>query len=200
MPLCARCSGIYLSFVLTLVVLFIVFRKAHRGGQAHGLALAILAIYVASMVFDGLSSYLGFRETDNVIRLFTGSGMGIALAAFTYPMLVGVLLKQGVRKPVFSAGDKSIVLLLLLPLLCVGTYWILGALSGELLLILSVAFIWITFSAVLLVLVAMIPRFENSVETLFDALVPVLISLATAAVLFVILGLAQSYLKSVLIV
>jgi uncharacterized membrane protein len=98
LPLCARCSGMYLGAVLGLVFQSIVGWK--RGKTPHWGIITVLVIFFLAFGVDGSNSYLylikqlrpGFLEQipnlyvpNNVLRLFTGSGMGLAMAVMLFP-------------------------------------------------------------------------------------------------------------------
>jgi uncharacterized membrane protein len=96
LPLCARCSGIYLGALLGVVTLVAAGRT--RAGQLPPPPLlATLAGFVAVMGIDGVNSYLTFfpglphlYEPQNALRLVTGALHGLALAAILYPLFNGV--------------------------------------------------------------------------------------------------------------
>ena len=98
LPLCARCSGMYLGAMTGLVLQSIVGRK--RGKMPHWSILTLLAIFLVAFAVDGSNSYLyllkqvqpGFLPKvpnlyvpNNTLRLLTGSGMGLGMAALLFP-------------------------------------------------------------------------------------------------------------------
>ena len=98
LPLCARCSGMYLGAMTGLVLQSIVGWK--RGKMPHWSILTLLAIFVVAFGIDGSNSYLyllkqvqpGFLPKipnlyvpNNTLRLLTGSGMGLGMAAMLFP-------------------------------------------------------------------------------------------------------------------
>jgi len=98
LPLCARCTGEFYSAGFTLLFFALVSpRKSGMPGWKLG---APLIIFFLAFGIDGSNSYLYLlKQTahgafdnipniyipNNVLRLFTGSGMGIALASILYP-------------------------------------------------------------------------------------------------------------------
>jgi uncharacterized membrane protein len=99
LPLCARCTGEFNAASISLVFQAFVSRKRcklpNRG------ILAVLVIFFLSFAIDGSNSYLALMKTtypgalsnipnlyvtDNTARVFTGSGMGIAMASILFPM------------------------------------------------------------------------------------------------------------------
>lgn len=102
LPLCARCTGEFYAAGLTLLFQMVVSGKRSKL-PSRGVMAVLFGFFVAFGV-DGTNSYLYLlKETgrnsgflaqipnlyvpNNVLRLFTGSGMGIALAAMLYPVI-----------------------------------------------------------------------------------------------------------------
>jgi uncharacterized membrane protein len=99
MPLCARCTGEFNAAAIGLLFQAVVSPRNSRFPR-RGI-LVVLALLFAAFAFDGSNSYLALMKsvsplafagipnlytTSNVTRVFTGSGMGLAMAAILYPM------------------------------------------------------------------------------------------------------------------
>jgi len=98
LPLCARCTGEFYAAGISLLFFAIVSpRKSGMPGWRLG---APLLLFLAAFGIDGTNSFLYLlKQTsggaldqipnlyipNNTLRLFTGSGMGIALASILYP-------------------------------------------------------------------------------------------------------------------
>jgi uncharacterized membrane protein len=98
LPLCARCTGEFYAAGISLLFFAIVSPK--KGGMP-GWKLGIpLLVFLAAFGIDGTNSFLYLlKQTNgnalnaipnlyvpnNTLRLFTGSGMGIALASILFP-------------------------------------------------------------------------------------------------------------------
>lgn len=98
LPLCARCTGEFYAAGISLLFFALVSPK--KGGMP-GWKLGIpLLFFLAAFGIDGTNSFLYLlKQTNgdalnaipnlyvpnNTLRLFTGSGMGIALASILYP-------------------------------------------------------------------------------------------------------------------
>ena len=115
MPLCARCTGEFNAAAIALIF------QAAVGGRksrlpSRGILAALLLFFLAFAV-DGSNSYLallktayagGFANlpnlytTDNVTRVFTGSGMGIAMASVLYPLYNQSIWRKPVEAPVLD--------------------------------------------------------------------------------------------------
>lgn len=76
-PLCARCTGVAVGYAS-----FVVFAAA--GVPAHAVALGVLLNLPAAL--DGGSQALGWRRSNNALRLVTGilcgTGQVLVIAAF----------------------------------------------------------------------------------------------------------------------
>jgi uncharacterized membrane protein len=90
LPLCARCTGMYLGAMLGLAFQAATARR-RTGTPPRGVIL-VLGLMVLAFAVDGLNSYLSLfpgaptvYQPDNTLRLLTGTGMGIAIAAALFP-------------------------------------------------------------------------------------------------------------------
>lgn len=93
LPLCARCTGIYLGIFSSL--LFIAATKRHKANMIPNVIHSlILLLFILTVAFDGLSSYLHLRESNNALRLITGTLYGISL-----PLLLIPLLRYNAQNP-----------------------------------------------------------------------------------------------------
>lgn len=98
LPLCARCTGEFYSAGITL--LFYAFFSKKKSGMPGWILGAPLLLFLIAFGIDGSNSYLyllkqtshgaldaipNLYTPNNTLRLFTGSGMGIALASILFP-------------------------------------------------------------------------------------------------------------------
>jgi uncharacterized membrane protein len=98
LPLCARCTGEF--YAAGLALLFFAFVSPRKSGMPGWKLGAPLILFLIAFGLDGTNSYLyllkqtsgGALENipnlyipNNTLRLFTGSGMGIALASILFP-------------------------------------------------------------------------------------------------------------------
>jgi len=72
LPVCARDTGIYLGFVLSLLVMALIDRGRRRSDLPGWPVMVLGGAMVAIMAWDGITSYAGLRSTTNDIRLVTG--------------------------------------------------------------------------------------------------------------------------------
>ena len=106
-PLCARCTGEFYAAGFALI--FQVFVSGKRSKIPCRSMGAVLVLFFLAFGIDGSNSYLYLlKQTshgaldkipnlyipNNTLRLFTGSGMGIALAAVLYPVINQTLWRE----------------------------------------------------------------------------------------------------------
>ncbi len=107
LPLCARCTGEFYAAGITL--LFLSFTSSKKSGMPGWKLGAPLILFFLAFGIDGSNSYLYLiKQTshgafdnipniyipNNTLRLFTGSGMGIALASVLFPAFNGSAWKK----------------------------------------------------------------------------------------------------------
>jgi uncharacterized membrane protein len=108
-PLCARNSGIYLSFMLTTLYIYFIGRGRAGGLPPWPISL-VLVLFVPIMAVDGFNSLFvdigrqPLYQPDNFVRTLTGMGMGIAIAVMLHLVLVKTLRKDvDDRQPVLRS-------------------------------------------------------------------------------------------------
>jgi uncharacterized membrane protein len=100
LPLCARCTGeFYAAGVALLFQAIVSGRKSKLPSRG---VLAMLVVFFLAFGIDGTNSYIyllkltsagaldhipNLYTPNNILRLFTGSGMGIALGAVLFPVV-----------------------------------------------------------------------------------------------------------------
>lgn len=117
LPLCARCSGMYLGAAVTFV--FYLARGRGKAGVMPAKPLAgILALFFLAWAIDGVNSYLhffpgvkGLYEPTNTLRLVTGSLLGIVMTTIVYAGFNQTVWRDWKPEPALrSAGDLAILL------------------------------------------------------------------------------------------
>jgi uncharacterized membrane protein len=82
---CARDTGIYLGLVFTAAIIYIYYLrvKIKPSGLPPAWALVVCGLLLLPMAVDGASSYIGLRQTTNLLRYITGylAGTGIGFLA-----------------------------------------------------------------------------------------------------------------------
>jgi uncharacterized membrane protein len=194
LPLCARCTGEFFSAGIGL--LFMGFVSGKRSKLPSRGIIAVLILFFLAFGIDGSNSYLYLlKQTspgsldaipnlyipNNVLRLFTGSGMGIALAAVLYPVVNQTLWRELDDRPALEwksfgilVGVIAILDLLVLTdspfvLYLVAYLSALGTLS---LLVIVFSMLWM-----------MIMREDNTYTSLRQLVLPVLSGFTLALLL-----------------
>jgi uncharacterized membrane protein len=128
LPLCARCTGMYLGAMLGLLYQAALGRK--RSGMPHWSVWVALGVMVAVFAVDGLNSYLhlfpgapGIYEPQNWLRLLTGTGMGLVIACALFPAFNQTVWQHADRAPAMP----SLLHLAVLVILALGLDWIVLA-------------------------------------------------------------------------
>jgi uncharacterized membrane protein len=110
MPLCARCTGMYLGVVAAF--LYYAVRRPRAGLYPDKRTFALLGLIALLWAADGLNSYvslfpgeLNLYPPNNVLRLTTGMLLGVALSSVVYPTFHQVAwveweVERALRSPV----------------------------------------------------------------------------------------------------
>jgi uncharacterized membrane protein len=112
LPLCARCTGEFNAAAAALLFqAFVAGKRSRLPGRG---IIVLLAVFFLAFAIDGSNSYLyllkqgmpGSLEQipnlyvpNNTLRLFTGSGMGIAMAAMLFPVVNQTLWRRADDRP-----------------------------------------------------------------------------------------------------
>jgi len=117
-PLCARCSGMYLGALLGLAYQWIVGRR--RTGIPSWKIIVPISLFVLAFIFDGVNSFLSLfpgapvvYQPDNTLRLLTGTGMGLAIAILLYPAFNATVWRKTDPRPAMSSLRYFIALVLI---------------------------------------------------------------------------------------
>lgn len=172
--LCARCSGQYLGFMWGFVLQSVLGKK--KAGFPRRWLAAALGGLILFYLLDGLNSFLhlypGLEDwsvyhPSNLLRLFSGLGMGLAISGFYYPLMGQTIWRDySLEESLQGAGERAVwfggaILLGLLviwenPLL---SYFLILLSTGGLLVLLTLLYsvIWI-----------LVFRKDNSFKSLAD--------------------------------
>jgi uncharacterized membrane protein len=122
LPLCARCSGMYLGALLGVLVQY--FMGKRQGGFSRTW-LIVLCSLGTLFIIDGMNSFLALfldaaplYPPQNWIRLFTGWSVGLLIAALIYPIFSqtawqdwdpGTILDRKVPSLILISGSLLII-------------------------------------------------------------------------------------------
>jgi uncharacterized membrane protein len=138
---CSRDAGLLVSF-FSLVLVLSLLRGRDKAGMPPWPLLAAGAAGVLFLAWDGLTSYLGFRDSGNTLRFLSGFAAGAGLALPAAALINGEVFSGDRSKKVGSSpADLAVVclvggavLLLYLwrpaPLFRVGQLWLLASMLG----------------------------------------------------------------------
>ncbi len=195
-PVCARDTGIYLGFMISLVFISAIHRRSRPREFPAPPGWIAIALMIGAMGIDGVSSYAGFRTTTNDLRLITGLLAGYAIAALLTPMLNDELWRTGSKERVLDPPWRLLAWLGTVPVAFVairyGAPW-LGI--GYPLIV--AATIVITLTSVNLVMVCLMPPFERKADRLTDAWVAILVAVAMSLLEIWLSGLLRLWLESI---
>jgi uncharacterized membrane protein len=202
LPLCARCTGEFYAAAFTMIFLAITSkRKSGMPGWKLGTPLII---FFLAFGIDGSNSYLYLlKQTshgaldnipnlyipNNILRLFTGSGMGIALGAMIFPAFNQSAWKTYDSAPALDwkklAAIIAAVILINLLVLTENEFilWPIGLLSalGALsLLVIVFSMAWV-----------LIMREENAFDSISQMWIPFLAGITLALILISVIDLLR---------
>ena len=109
MPLCARCTGMYLVAFVAFAFFFLKRRMAAGKPFSVGQA-ALTSLMILPVGIDGVGSYLGIWESSQMMRVLSGSLVG-AVAPGLLLLAVNFQPTEENKQPVY---EKTTELLLLL--------------------------------------------------------------------------------------
>ncbi len=179
LPLCVRCTGVYLGALGGLAILLAAGRG--RASRLPGRsALAVMGLFVVLTSVDGLNSYLhlfpgyvGPYEPQSWLRLVTGSLAGLSMIHLIGPVFNAVAWARPDPRPVLRSvgelGGMLVVIFLLDALVLLENPTVLLVLG-----LLTAAGPVIVLTMVWTVIVLSFTRRENSARSWADLAVPLI--------------------------
>lgn len=187
LPLCARCSGMYLG-ALFGVLAVAAMGRARAGGLPPLSVSAVLVGFMALMAVDGVNSYLTFLpklphlyEPNNLLRLVTGTLNGMAMGVFLYPVFNQTIWRHWDNRRAV-ASLRELAGLVLLGAVLVGLILSENPMVLYPLALLSAMGVLALLLMVNITLVLLVTRRENRAEDWRGALVPMCLGLTLAIV------------------
>jgi uncharacterized membrane protein len=108
-PLCARCTGMFLGGLLSLIFIG---RMGRRGDMPDLKTSIFLGAFVVAFGLDGVNSFShllpgapSLYQSQNWLRLVTGTGMGLGIGAILVPVFNQVIWIN--YEPIHSLGKWS---------------------------------------------------------------------------------------------
>ncbi len=199
LPLCARCSGTYLGAVAGLIV--IAARGRWRAARLPAPAiLVLLGVFLLFWAVDGLNSFLTLipglphlYEPRNLLRLITGTLEGLAIAAVVLPVAnLTIWATPEPRRSVGSWRDLGWMLVAAAAVIAlVNSEW--SPLLYPLAILSGLAILGLV-GLVNAMLVLIVMRREGRATRLREALPPLLLGVALAAIELTAIGLVRAAL------
>ncbi len=183
---CARCTGQYLGAVLGMGFLTI-FRKG-RSGRPPWLIIGILGLWAVGYAVDGVNSALHLLpwtenlwlyEPDNILRLITGTGVGLALSVMLFPAFNQTLWKRSDPRPVLE-GRRDFGLLLVLAVMLILLVLTENPIILYPLSLISAGGVLMLLTMVYTMVWVMVFRAENHFENIYQIFFPLLAGFAVA--------------------
>lgn len=104
MPLCARCSGMYLGAIVGLLFQWSAGKR--RIGIPSWKVILPISIFILLFAVDGINSFYnlisqntGLYPPNNILRLLSGTGMGLAIAVALVPAFNSTIWKMVDPRP-----------------------------------------------------------------------------------------------------
>ena len=196
LPLCSRCTGMYLGAMLTFAYLG-GFQRRRAGLYPSRPILAILVLFGVAFAVDGINSYLHFfpaaphlYEPSNTMRLITGTLMGVVLGALVLPGFNQTVWRAWRREPVLRSGrDLGLLLAMaagLILLVLTGNPLVLYPLA-----LLSSLGVLLLLATVYTMLVLILFRKENQISSRRQLVFPLLAGLTFAMAQIALLDLGR---------
>ena len=204
LPLCARCSGTFLGALTGFLGQAVVLRRRRAAEFPPAYILAILVGFMVVWAADGLNSYMTLfpdgphlYEPQNWLRLTTGALNGLMMSALVYPVFNFTLWRQPVPEPaVRNLRDLGVLMLLeagLVGLVLAQWPFLLYPLA-----LLSALGVLTLLTSVNSMLVLIIVRRENVVDTWRQAVVPLLAGLTVSMIQISVIGVVRYALTGTL--
>ncbi|HBO34129.1 MAG TPA: hypothetical protein DD636_05240 [Anaerolineaceae bacterium] len=125
-PLCARCTGMYLGGLLTIVYQAF---QGRKGKFPPTWVSVILGLFLIWFGIDGLNSFLHFfpsfntsYQPSNLLRLITGTGVGLGIGAILVPLFNQTAWADWVNRSFFEKWYAFPLLMFLGGLMVAGVY------------------------------------------------------------------------------
>ncbi len=187
LPLCARNTGIYASFTLTMIYMFVLGRARASKPPAWPISVVLL-LFIVIMGIDGVNSLLRdlflphLYIPMNWLRTLTGSGMGISIAVGVL-LILNLALRRDLDEQTAPINDwrelaGAIGLNLLL---WAAIYGNVGFLYWPIAIIAWVGIVGVLFFVNMLV-AALFMRYENSIVQLTQLARPATIALVLTGI------------------
>lgn len=203
LPLCSRCTGIYLG-ALSVIALLSVLRP-RAGRFPVGKLIVVFVVFFGAMVLDGVNSTLqamgsGLWESTNFLRIFTGALAGVSVGFIFYPVYNMSLwhrdisqrrrvIERPLELPLYMVVAGALVTLVLSGVATKGLGWLYYPIS-----FLSILGMLTLLTMANTIIVLIFSRREGSARTFSALLTPLLIAVLITLVELTLLVWGRSSL------
>ncbi len=187
LPLCARCTGTFIGALVGFFGQAVVLRRRRAAEFPAPFVLAVLIGFSLLWATDGLNSYMTLihgphvYEPRNWLRLTTGALQGLTMSALVYPVFNFTLWRNPTsERTIRNLRELGVLILLQVGLIgLVLTEWdfLLYPLA-----LLSAAGVLTLLTCINSMLVLMLIRRENMVNTWRGSIIPLLAGLALSII------------------
>jgi uncharacterized membrane protein len=176
LPLCARCSGMYLGAVLGLSYQFLL--SSRKAGTPPWRVMLVLSIFTIGFIIDGINSFLSLiplaptlYTPQNWLRLATGTGLGLVMAVAIFPAFNQTLLRDWKREPaipgIISLGGLVLLSVTMNLVLLTENPYILYPSA-----LISAAGVLVILTMIYTMLLLIIFKYENQFTSLNQLVIP----------------------------
>lgn len=196
-PLCARCTGMYLGGLFTL--LYYGLRRPRAGLFPPRRYFIIFALFGLIWALDGINSYMDIFPSaphiyppSNTLRMISGTLVGIPLATLVYPVFNQSIWREWQPVSVLGSPGDLIVLLglgaILIPLVIGENPLILYPLAilSSISVLALLTIIYATISVIVL-------RLENRADSRRDLALPIIAGLTLAIIQIALIGIGRHF-------
>ncbi len=180
LPLCARCTGTFIGALVGFFGQAVVLRRRRAAEFPPPLILVILGSFTLLWAADGVNSYITLipnfphlYEPQNWLRMTTGALNGLMMSGLVYPLFNFTLWRNAVPERTIR-NLRDLLVLLLLAAGLIGLTVIQSPLLLYPLALLSALGVLTLLTCINSMLVVMIVRRENAVDTWREAIIPLL--------------------------
>lgn len=193
MPVCSRCTGIYLGIFLSLLALILIERRT----KGEFPSLKIVLVSVGAFLLMGLEvilSTLGFIQSNNIIRMSTGFLMGWFMVLLLLPLANNSMFKKYLRKNYLDSPKKFWIWILAGLILCtifIFTY-------SHILVLWSIISVFgmVTFTTLILFILffSLTRKLTGSIDSLKNFIISIITGIAVSLALLSLFSYLRQFL------
>ena len=176
MPMCARCTGLFLGAMLGLGYQLAQGRKGKMPPIPSAILFGLLAL---AWVMDGINSFTmltpvlpSLYQTQNWTRLITGTGMGLAISAILLPAFIQTMFKTWEDSSGFGKWHQVLIILGLGAILDILVLYEIPWLQ-YLFSLISAGSVFVLLTLIYSMVLVMMFKKDNTYENIIQLVIPV---------------------------